>query len=65
MWVSRSRTVISRSGNVVRYFAGLPSAHTRRSANDGMNFDTGSFSWNAPSSYSVMSATLTIGFVIE
>jgi hypothetical protein len=43
----------------------LPPAQTRASANDGMNFATGSLSSKAPSSHSSIAATEVIGFVIE
>ena len=65
VWVSRSRTVMSRSAVTVRNDSGVPSSHTRRSPSSGRNRETGSSSWNRPSSYSVISATLVIGLVIE
>ena len=43
----------------------LPPAHTRTSANAGMNCATGSLSSNAPSSHSSIAATDVIGLVIE
>ena len=42
-----------------------PSVSTVTSANAGMNFETGSSSATAPSSTSVITATLVSGFVIE
>jgi hypothetical protein len=65
VWVSRSRTVISRAGKVVEYWRGVPSDQTRRSAKAGRNRLTGSSSWKRPSSYRDMSATEVTGLVIE
>ena len=42
-----------------------PERQTCWSANDGMNFDTGSLSSKAPSSQSIIAATEVIGLVIE
>ena len=57
-----------RTGSVSGSVTGLnaePLRYTRESANDGMNFETGSFSSKAPSSYSIIAATEVIGLVIE
>lgn len=42
-----------------------PRLNTFISANDGMNFDTGSVNCNLPSSHSIIAATDVSGFVIE
>lgn len=34
-------------------------------ASSGMYFDAGSSSWNSPSSYSIITATLVMGLVID
>ena len=65
MWVSRCQI---RTGSVAGTVTGLtsdPPVNTRTSANEGMNALTGSFSSNAPSSYSISAATEVIGLVIE
>ena len=46
-------------------FSPEPETQTVWFLNGGMNFETGSFSWKCPRSYSVISATEVIGLVIE
>ena len=61
MWVIKSRTMIGRAG-----LTRLPSASiTFTLPNAGMYFATGSISRKRPSSSKVISATQTIGLVIE
>ena len=58
----------SRIGSATGTVSGLaaePRRYTRASANAGMNRATGSVSSNAPSSKSIIAATVVIGFVIE
>ena len=65
MCVSRCQI---RTGSVAGTVTGRwsePPVKTRTPANDGMNRLTGSVSWNAPSSYSIIAATDVTGLVIE
>ena len=46
-------------------FCADPATYTRVAANSGSHFEMGSFSSNAPSSYSIIAATEVTGLVIE
>lgn len=65
MCISRSRTVIGRSGSTSRSGPSSARSRTFRSRHCGTKRVTGSLSRNVPSPYSDISATPVIGLVIE
>ena len=65
VWVMRCQSRIGSATGTVSGFVAEPRRYTRASANAGMNRATGSVSWNAPSSKSIIAATVVTGFVIE
>ena len=65
MCVSRCQIRIGSVNPSVTGRNALPLRYTRLSRKAGMNRLTGSFSSNAPSSYSIIAATEVIGLVIE
>ena len=65
MWLSRCQIRTGSLAGTVTGLASDPPAYTRAWANEGMNELTGSVSSNAPSSYSIMAATVVIGLVME
>ncbi len=57
--------MIGRAAGTVSILPRCPPAATRMSVKHGRKRLTGSSSWNRPSSYSIMTATLVSGLVME
>ncbi len=65
MCVSRLCTVIGCCCGTVPGLLAGPFEYTRVSANEGMNFETGSVSSSLPSSNRIIAATDVIGLLME